>query len=171
MFDFIRKSQLWEGIDSDWYKELKGGTPFHLKTIQDVAMYQIIKDIKFSKIAEIGGGNSRILPLISAKNECCNVDKFEGMDGGPKYEITIPKVQNLKTFLGEYSDLLKENSFDLLFSVSVVEHVPVNKLDDFFMMAYGSSSQEVLWFMRLICILVMHHRLSGLIVLTFTKKH
>lgn len=132
MFDFVRKSQLWEALDADWYEALKGVAPFHLKTIQDVAVYNILKGVELSKIAEICGGNSRILPMISEVNDCYNIEKYEGADGGSKNKINISNVININTFVGEFSPLLDNLGLDILFSVSVVEHIAEDKLPSFF---------------------------------------
>ena len=40
-------------------------------------------------------------------------------------------MRNIYAFVGEFSQELSENSFDILFSVSVVEHVPDNNIADF----------------------------------------
>ena len=59
------------------------------------------------------------------------MEKFEGADGGPAAEVKVKGVKNIHAFLGERTRLLKEESFDVVFSVSVIEHVPDNKLPDF----------------------------------------
>ena len=131
MFDFIRKDLLWSAWDAGHGKELGGGH-YHLKTAQDLGVYQSLRDLSGQTIAEIGGGDSRILRRISRNNECFNIEKFEGGDGGPAEEIVIPNVKNIKVFLGENSDLLPKEKFDVVFSVSVIEHIPDGQLQSFF---------------------------------------
>ncbi|WP_375202107.1 methyltransferase domain-containing protein [Hyphococcus sp.] len=132
MFDFIRKPLLWQAWDNNYDKEIKKDGGFHLKTIQDLAVYSYLRDCDGLTIAEIGGSDSRLLPSLVQKNTCCNVEKFEGANNGAAEEIHIPGVKNVKAFLGEYSEDLQSGSFDVVFSVSVVEHVPDSDLDSFF---------------------------------------
>ena len=131
MFDFIRKPDLWASWDAGHGRELGGG-PFHLKTAQDLSVYGFLRELRNKKIAEIGGGDSRILKRIAPVNQCYNIEKFEGADGGPEQEIRIDGVKNIKVFVGEFSNQLADDSFDVAFSVSVVEHVPSSMLEDYF---------------------------------------
>lgn len=131
MFDFVRKETLWNAWDEGWHKEIGGGQ-YHLKTAQDLAVYKFLRSLSGQKIAEIGGGNSRLLKRLSLRNECSNVEKFEGVDGGPESEIIIDRVTNIKAFLGEFSPEIKGDHFDVVFSVSVIEHVPNEEISSFF---------------------------------------
>jgi SAM-dependent methyltransferase len=101
-----------------------------LKTIQDLLIYSHLRNLRGLEIAEIGGGNSRLLEALAKNNKCFNIEKFEGADGGPKSEITFEGVQNLKVFLGDFSDELRPEQFDVVFSVSVIEHI--NDIKPFF---------------------------------------
>ena len=121
---FVNKELYWSLLDRGLEKKLKKpGWPWHLKSIQDLVAFSFLEAEIDRKIAEIGGGNSRILPALAHANECTNIEKFEGADGGPAKETKFRKVRNVKCFVGEFSDQLAESSFDILFSVSVVEHV------------------------------------------------
>lgn len=131
MFDFIRKELLWAAWDAGHHREIGGGS-YHLKTAQDLGVYKFLRPLSGQRIAEIGGGASRLLKRLSLKNECYNVEKFAGADGGPSDEIITDGVQNVKVFLGDFSPELQDSSFDVVFSVSVVEHVPDDRLSAFF---------------------------------------
>jgi SAM-dependent methyltransferase len=132
MFDFIRKPMLWEAWDKGTDKEI-GRTPnFHLKTIQDLAVHLQLRGTSGKSIAEIGGGHSRLLEVLSRSNTCVNVEKFEGIAGGPSKEKRIAGVRNISAYLGENDPQLVTASYDIVFSVSVVEHVPSDKLGPFF---------------------------------------
>ncbi|ODA68670.1 hypothetical protein A7A08_00502 [Methyloligella halotolerans] len=145
MFDFIRKSYLWDAWDRGLNKAVSETEAFHLKSIQDLAVFDQLKDAEQKTIAEIGGGKSRILPVLAKKNTCFNVEKFEGVDGGPNREIRVRNVKNLHAFLGERTGLLPKQSFDILFSVSVVEHVPSPKLTDFLDEGVDALKDGGLW--------------------------
>lgn len=132
MFDFIRKPFLWSAWEKGLEKEIGKTGRFHLKSIQDLAVYAHLKGTTARAIAEIGGGDSRLLAKLAKDNTCFNVEKFEGADGGPEQEVVISDVENVRVFLGEHSPLLAPESLDVVFSVSVVEHVPTPNLDAFF---------------------------------------
>jgi SAM-dependent methyltransferase len=123
MFDFIRKPFLWDAWSNGLDKEIGTHSAFHLKSTQDLAVYYHLRGTRGKTIAEIGGGSSRILPVLARDNECFNVEKFEGAAGGPDHEVKIAGVTNINVFLGEHSDQLESECFDVIFSVSVVEHV------------------------------------------------
>lgn len=125
MLHFLNKSSVWEHLESGRHTELGWhNSAIHLKTWQDTAVYEHLRKVKDKKIAEIGGGNSRILRQLSKNNMCVNVDKLLGADGGPKGDPNIPNVRTVSAFMGESSPELQNNSFDFVFSVSVIEHVP-----------------------------------------------
>jgi len=132
MFDFIRKHRLWQAWNEGLDKEIGATKNFNLKSAQDVVVYAFLRNISGKVIGEVGGGMSRILPALAAANQCFNIDKFEGADGGPSEEVKVLGVSNIRAFLGEFSCCLKTEFFDVVFSISVVEHVPDLKafLDD-----------------------------------------
>lgn len=132
MLKFLTKEFVWGRMDEGLHRELGWNKPqIHLKTWQDLAVYHYLRGKSGLKIAEIGGGTSRILKKLSEKNECYNVDKFAGDDGGPNGEYHIKGVKNVISFLGEFNPELKDNFFDVVASVSVIEHVPNEATTDF----------------------------------------
>ncbi|MBW4972311.1 class I SAM-dependent methyltransferase [Roseovarius mucosus] len=125
MLKFLSKEFVWSCMDDGVHTELGWAKPdIHLKTWQDIAVYSRIKDLKDLKIAEIGGGKSRLLRCLSKNNTCYNVDKFAGQHGGPAGEFKLSGVTNVLAFMGEFNRALEDESFDIVCSVSVVEHVP-----------------------------------------------
>lgn len=133
MLKFLKKAEVWKHLDARMHAELgwKDGQ-FHMTTWQDIAIYAYLQELSGQRIAEIGGGNSRILRKLSGQNTCVNIDKLEGQHGDPKGDQDLPGVETIKVFMGDFSDQLEENDFDYLISVSVVEHVPDSKLAAFF---------------------------------------
>jgi len=132
MLRFITKQEYWSIEDSGILSQLPDKFMWHLKSIQDAVAFNYLHEHKNHKIAEIGGGNSRILPVISKDNECANIEEFKGVGGGPKKEVIVDNVKNILVSVGEFSELIANDYFDIIFSVSVVEHVLNEKLDDFF---------------------------------------
>jgi SAM-dependent methyltransferase len=145
MFDFVRKPLLWQAWDSGLDKEvadvgalrtrrqLFGGqvASFQLKSMQDLAVYLQLRHATGKQIAEIGAGYSRLLPTLAKTNTCVAVEKFEGKGGGPTTARSIPNVRTVSAYLGENNPLLVSESFDVVFSISVVEHVPTEELAAF----------------------------------------
>ena len=133
MLKFLKKQEIWSLLDNNRHTALGWKTTdVHMKTWQDVVIYEHLREVSGKKIAEIGGGNSRILRRLAEQNRCINVDKLEGQHGGPKGEPTLPNVETVRVFLGDFSDQLEDNSFDFVISVSVVEHLPETMLGHFF---------------------------------------
>jgi len=136
MLRFVTKEEYWEIEDSGILSHLPNKFSWHLKSIQDAVAFHYLCEMREQTIAEIGGGDSRILPVLSKRNLCYNVDEFQGAGKGPQKEVTIEGVKNVFTLLGNFSSLLPDQYFDCVFSISVVEHVPTNKLFDFFQDAH-----------------------------------
>ncbi len=132
MFDFVRKDALFAALDRGLPKKLKTGAPFNMKTTQDCIIYGFLEDARNMDIAEIGGGKSRLLKAIAANNRCVNIEPFEGNDGGPARAVNIAGVRNIRALLGENSDDIEDERFDVVFSISVVEHLALHKLEAFF---------------------------------------
>jgi SAM-dependent methyltransferase len=132
MLRFVTKRELWEAEASGIDAIVKGKAPYHLKSIQDAVCLSRIGEVSEKSIAEIGGGDSRLLRHFARGNRCVNVDRFEGQGKGPSNEIRISGVRNVRAFMGEFSPELRENEFDITFSISVIEHVPNDMVAKFF---------------------------------------
>lgn len=132
MLEFVSKRQYWKLLDDAVDKQLaQANFPWHLKSVQDVVAYHLLDNPTGLAIGEIGGGESRLLPVLAAENQCTNIEKFEGRDGGPGEEIEVENVRNVHAFVGEFSEKLEPGEFDLVVSVSVVEHIPNDSLEGF----------------------------------------
>lgn len=131
MFDFIRKQVLWDALDEGRLNELESKISYQLKIAQDLMIYSQLRETRGLQIAEIGGGDSRILRRLGRQNICFNIERFEGRDQGPEGEIVIENVKNINAYIGAFDSAVPDSAFDVMFSVSVVEHVDTEKLDSF----------------------------------------
>ncbi len=132
MFRFVTKKEYWAVENSGILAGVPRPRDWHLKSIQDAVAFSLLHRFRGKHIAEVGGGNSRILPALARHNACCNIEPFEGADGGPQANALPPEIANLRTYLGEHSPVLQPGVFDAVFSVSVLEHVPTPALPAFF---------------------------------------
>jgi len=97
-----------------------------LKIYQDALVYTFILD-NFppgSKLLEIGGGESRIISALKGSFEIWNLDKLEGEGYGPKSLLIGDGFYLIKDYIGGFSTSLPDNYFDLVFSISTLEHIP-----------------------------------------------
>lgn len=96
-----------------------------LKLIQDLAICNFIRNNlhKGAKVLEIGGGLSRILTFFSDSIEGWNLDKFEGAGNGPTSLPGDTQYKVVQNDIGAFDKTLPENYFDMVFSISVVEHI------------------------------------------------
>ena len=102
-----------------------------LKVYQDLLVVSFINNnmTKNSKILEVGGGNSRVLNYFKKIHECWNVDKFEGDGNGP---VGVQKTdyKTVIDYIGSFNEEIPDNYFDLVFSISVLEHVDQNDTNE-----------------------------------------
>ncbi len=128
MFDFTRKRQMFEWWDAG-FVDTKAR---NLKSVQDAWIMAELGQSKGLRIAEIGGGDSRLLRHLAPNNSCVNIDKLEGFGKGPKKDPDIPGVEVVRSYMGEFDESLEDASVDALFSISVIEHVPDEMINDCF---------------------------------------
>jgi len=151
MFRFVTKKEYWDIVDSNILDRIKTkpnylwdlksilkaiktkpNPTWHLKSIQDAIAFSYLYKYSDKCIAEIGGGDSRVLPTLARKNICFNIEEFKGVGGGPKNEIRVKGITNILESVGNFPDSIKDEQFDAIFSISVVEHIPNKMLSDFF---------------------------------------
>lgn len=131
MFDFIRKSRIWDIWDRNLDSEIEPTSSFELKTMQDLAVYAELRGADGLRIAEIGAGKSRVLPTLARSNSCVTVERFDGSGGGVETGPTLDGVDHVSALLGENDPALVDGSFDIVFSISVMEHVASEDLERF----------------------------------------
>ena len=119
-FTFSKKSHIACFRDNEGF-----GPDTNLKVYQDLFIFNFIYNNvpQAAKLLEIGGGESRVIDALQHKYECWNIDKLEGLGNGP---LSIKKQGHklVKDYMGNFSRELPENYFDLVFSISTLEHVP-----------------------------------------------
>lgn len=112
---------------------------FHLKYIQDIFANYYVQDIlkqrksKGVTVGEIGANHSRVLPCLSElSDKLYAIDVYDrSIGGGYTHKPIAKEYEIIECLIGESSELIQDQSFDILFSVSVVENVPMTIWDNF----------------------------------------
>ncbi len=135
-FTYSKRSHFRKFLELGYDEELFGKpidlNDCDLKVYQDLFMFAFIKSNlkEGSALLDIGGGESRILKYFSDIHECWNIDKLEGVGNGPT-EIDTTGSRIVYDYIGNFSDELPADYFDLVFSISTLEHVPQNAPDTY----------------------------------------
>jgi Cyclopropane fatty acid synthase and related methyltransferases len=88
-------------------------------------------------LLEIGGGE----PIVSNGLQELGynvtiIDPYDGAGNGPRlyehFKKLYPKIRIIKSYFEKNSPVLENENFDCIFSVSVLEHIPHEKLPDLF---------------------------------------
>lgn len=136
MFGFITKKQYWSYLDDQTVVDRLDRTTRRmicLKHIQDSWILAQLGSLTGKRIIEVGGGFGRVLRTLDPSNERWNLD----IPAGPGRTVTEklrkmpPEYTVVGALLGEFSDQLPSDYFDVAFSISVIEHVPAEAIGDF----------------------------------------
>lgn len=113
------------GYDIELYNKKVDPQSSPVKAYQDLLAFAYIKNLlnPRCRILEVGGGNSRIIRHFASIHECWNIDKLEGCGNGPT-EVSIPAMRLVRDYIGNFNKDLPNDYFDLVFSISALEHVP-----------------------------------------------
>lgn len=133
MLRFITKDEYWVAEDEGFLDKVTYDPEYwHIKQIQDTMTLKYIGASDGLNIVETGGGSSRTLPMLSKFNTCINVDELKGEDGGPKEGVDADNVTHIYAKVGETQDRIPDASQDIVYSISVVEHIPMGALPGFY---------------------------------------
>ena len=124
MLRLLTKRELWLAQDEGFVPS--NPIRYHLKYAQDVVAYKLIGREPVGVLGEIGADHSRLLPdFVRHGNSAYAIDVYDRSIGGGK--VGPPTDVNYKFFnclVGINSqDVIPTNHFDVVFSVSVVEHI------------------------------------------------
>lgn len=89
------------------------------------------------KLLEIGGGIPLVAGMLTESGyQTTLIDPYEGAGSGPtEYEAYVqqfPNVKLVKSYFNVDSNEFAESSFDCIFSVSVLEHIPQEEIKEVF---------------------------------------
>jgi Methyltransferase domain len=87
-----------------------------------------------ARLLEIGGGEPIVSGFLAELGyDVTLVDPYDGFGNGPtEYEVYVerfPNVKIVREYFGPDSRAFSEGAFDAIFSISVLEHLPPDRLD------------------------------------------
>lgn len=124
MLGFVTKEQYWAAEDDGVLSMYEMDDWWHIKTIQDAVVLHRYKDIEGKRIADIGSSEGRIVRHLAKSNECVCIDGLVEGSGGVSAMPKIKGARNIVATVGEFSKDIPNAHFDVVYSISVVEHVP-----------------------------------------------
>lgn len=127
MFSIITKAEYFDWLDQGFCSLDRQ----ELKNVQDGFVLSILHSMRDAAIIEAGGGDSRVLSRLHESCEAWNADKLLGEGNGPRSITTNDRVRLVRSYFGDFDPDIPDAYFDILFSVSVVEHIENEKLDAF----------------------------------------
>lgn len=88
---------------------------------------------KSSRVLEIGAGEPWVGDLLARLgHEVWVCDPYDGTGNGPvefdRYRRECPNIHFVKAFFNDVALDLPQHYFDVIFSISVLEHVPIDRL-------------------------------------------
>ena len=136
MFEFITKTMYWRDLETPEVEARLAQTHRQLicmKHAQDAFILGRIGESTGKRIVEVGGGWGRVLRTLDPTNERWNLDKSAGPGRvGAEVGRSMPKEFRLvNALLGDFSQDLPDGYFDIVFSISVMEHIPASAIPAF----------------------------------------
>lgn len=114
------------GIDIKLHGKTADPAVCDLKDYQDLLAFALLSQNLSGrmKVLEIGGGDSRIIKFFREEAEFWGLDKLEGIGNGPR-ETDQSGYKLVLDYIGNFSRELPDEYFDIVFSISALEHVPL----------------------------------------------
>lgn len=132
MLTFVTKERYWAAEDAGVLSLYEPDDWWHIKSIQDAIVLHTYGALQGKRIADVGGSDSRTLRHFGKANEGYCIDAFEGEHGGIGAPPEIAGVRNIVAMMGTFNAAVPRAHFDVLYSISVVEHVASDQMDAFF---------------------------------------
>lgn len=134
MYHIVTKEEYFNALDIPEVEAALSSTRhLGLKHTQDACLLHCCLNLPAGKIVEIGGGNSRTLPFFHTRGwSCSNMDTFQGVGNGPVTRQACEGVTPIAAYLGKLPADAFSAHFDVLYSISVIEHVNTQELPAFF---------------------------------------
>lgn len=132
MLAFVTKDQYWAAEDAGVLSLYEMDDWWHIKTIQDAIVLHRYRDLERKRIADIGSSEGRIVRHLAKKNECDCIDGLVEGTGGVGAMPKIAGARNIVATIGDFSPNVPSEHYDVIYSISVVEHVPEPALEPFF---------------------------------------
>jgi len=144
MLSYAKVKEFWYLLDK--YKDFPELTDLKylwgdLKEYQRLFVFdQLLIVPQGSRICEVGGGVCNVFEALLRKfpraYECWSIDPLEGQGGGPKFS-SLPwdhngEVKLVREKIGDFSLKLPSGYFDVLFSLSVLEHISLEEWEKCF---------------------------------------
>jgi len=119
-------------FDEELFKMVVDPGDCDLKIYQDLLVFSFLKSNvgAGSKLLDLGGGDSRILNYFKDEMECWNIDKLEGVGNGPT-DVETSGIRLIYDYMGNFNKELPDEYFDLVFSISTLEHVPADDIENY----------------------------------------
>ena len=147
----LRIRSLFEKYQRIFYPEVEFGTVADYvdskKNLPDLCVQGDLKDLerpwavkaimskipKGGRLLEIGGGAPTVSNfLYELGYDVTLIDPFEGSGNGPTeyqfYKENYPHLKIIKGLFNDQCDLFEKESFDCIFSISVLEHIPSEEI-------------------------------------------
>jgi hypothetical protein len=135
-FEPVTKQRYWQALDAGFIP--KKPIAFHLKHIQDSVALSCLNDALIEQrhpltIGEIGADHSRVLPDVADMGHDCHaIDVYDTSIGrGSQRKPRGSKYKIIEALVGQSHKIIQDAYFDILFSISVIEHVPLSAFTDF----------------------------------------
>lgn len=128
MLDIITKKEYFQWLDKDYVIRRDGC----LKDIQDGFIISILQDYQGKRVAEMGGAYCRVMRDFYHSMECWNIDKLNFKDKVPKV-FREGSIKHINSYIGDFSEELPADYFDLVFSISVLEHIKKDDMTNVFL--------------------------------------